>query len=489
MMAAGIQGSTTNPVNAWNLGHLPIVHRKQRSVDMHDRYRSLFGKPALASCRKEPLSAKADRAIADKNRTGRMKPVTRQDVENATEAMRGLFPATPLQLNEHLSARYGANIWLKREDLSPVRSYKIRGAFNFFRKVIASGGTGRTFVCASAGNHAQGFAFVCRHFGVPGVVFMPVTTPQQKIDKTRIFGGEFISIKLVGDFFDQCYQAARDHVEKIDGVMVPPFDHVDIIEGQATVAAEIAQQLPDGETPDLIVMPVGGGGLAAGITGYFSGLGDGAFTFAEPAGAPSLRRSIEAGTVVTLPKVDNFVDGAAVARIGDLNFAALKRFAAEQVMLIPENAICVTMTDMLNVEGVVLEPAGALSLTAIAAMDRESLAGKTIVAIVSGGNFDFERLPDVKERAMRYAGLKKYFILRLAQRPGALRDFLNLLGPDDDIARFEYLKKSARNFGSILIGIETKDPDSFKQLTENFDRAGLGFEDITENEILANLII
>ncbi|WP_267551079.1 threonine ammonia-lyase [Rhizobium rhizogenes] len=414
----------------------------------------------------------------------------KQTVLEATEAMRGLFPATPLQLNEHLSARYGAEIWLKREDLTPVRSYKIRGAFNFFRKVIAQGGTEKTFVCASAGNHAQGFAFVCRHFGVPGVVYMPVTTPQQKIDKTRIFGGEFITIKLFGDFFDQCYQAARDHVEKIDGVMVPPFDHVDIIEGQATVAAEIAEQLPEGVMPDRILLPVGGGGLAAGITSYFADrLGRDAFFFAEPAGAPSLRRSIEAGQVVTLTKVDNFVDGAAVGRIGDLNFAALKDFAAEQVKLIDENAICVTIADMLNVEGVVLEPAGALAITALETLDRDSIRGKTIVAVVSGGNFDFERLPDVKERAMRYAGLKKYFILRLAQRPGALRDFLNMLGPEDDIARFEYLKKSARNFGSILIGIETKNPDNFKELIAQFEKSGMGYEDITENDILANLII
>ncbi|MFT4180527.1 MAG: threonine ammonia-lyase [Rhizobium sp.] len=414
----------------------------------------------------------------------------KQNVPDATEAMRGLFPATPLQLNEHLSARYGAEIWLKREDLTPVRSYKIRGAFNFFRKVIAKGGTGKTFVCASAGNHAQGFAFVCRHFGVPGVVYMPVTTPQQKIDKTRMFGGDFITIKLFGDFFDQCYQAAREHVQQIDGVMVPPFDHADIIEGQATVAAEIAEQLPEGVLPDHVILPVGGGGLAAGITGYFADrLAREAFVFAEPAGAPSLRRSIEAGQVVTLTKVDNFVDGAAVGRIGDLNFAALKEFVPEQVRLIPENAVCVTITDMLNVEGVVLEPAGALAITALETMDRDAIRGKTIVAVVSGGNFDFERLPDVKERAMRYAGLKKYFILRLAQRPGALRDFLNLLGPDDDIARFEYLKKTARNFGSILIGIETKDPDNFKQLLENFETAGMGYEDITENEILANLII
>jgi threonine dehydratase len=318
--------------------------------------------------------------------------VTRQDVDRAEEALRSLFPATPLQLNDHLSARYGAEIWLKREDLSPVRSYKIRGAFNFFRKAIAEGGGERLFICASAGNHAQGFAYVCRHFGVQGVVFMPVTTPQQKIDKTRMFGAEFITIKLYGDFFDQCYQAARDHAEAAGGVMVPPFDHADIIEGQATVAAEIMQQLPDGRVPDMLVLPVGGGGLAAGITGYLKGsVPNSAFVFTEPAGAPSLKRSIEAGEVVTLSKVDNFVDGAAVARIGDLNFSALKGFAAAQVMLMPENAICVTISEMLNVEGVVLEPAGALSLTAIAAMDPQTIRGKTIVAVVSGGNFDAVR--------------------------------------------------------------------------------------------------
>lgn len=419
-----------------------------------------------------------------------MDVVTPQEVETALEAMRGLFPETPLQLNDHLSARYGANIYLKREDLTPVRSYKIRGAFNFLRKIVGDSPASTTFVCASAGNHAQGFAFVCRHFGVQGVVFMPVTTPQQKIDKTRTFGGEFITIRLFGDIFDQCYAAAREHVEAIGGYMVPPFDHGDIIEGQATVAAELVQQLPEGVTPDLVVMPVGGGGLSSGMTGYLAGrVAAENMVFCEPAGAPSLRRSLEAGAVVTLPKVDNFVDGAAVARIGDHNFAALKHFAAEQVVIVPENAICVTMTEMLNVEGVVLEPAGALSIAALDLLPPERLAGKTVVAVVSGGNFDFDRLPDVKERAMRHAGLKKYFILRLPQRPGALRDVLNLLGPEDDIARFEYLKKSARNFGSILIGIETGKRENFADLFARFDQAGLGFEDITENEILANLII
>ncbi|QCI99127.1 threonine ammonia-lyase [Agrobacterium larrymoorei] len=419
-----------------------------------------------------------------------LKIVDKLLVEAARREVRELFPETPLQLNEHLSRRYGAEIWLKREDLTPVRSYKIRGAFNFLRKAVAHAGKGKIFVCASAGNHAQGFAFACRHFGVQGVVFMPVTTPQQKIEKTRIFGGEFIKIRLVGDIFDQCYAAARQHVEDTDGYMVSPFDHEDIIEGQATVAAEIVDQLPDDVAPDMVIMPVGGGGLSSGVTGFLAGkVKSENFVFCEPTGAPSLKRSLEQGKPVTLNNVDNFVDGAAVARIGDLNFEALKQYSSEQVQLIPENAICVTMIEMLNLEGVVLEPAGALSIAALEQLGREKLEGKRVICVVSGGNFDFERLPDVKERAMRYTGVKKYFILRLPQRPGALRDFLNLLGPDDDVARFEYLKKSARNFGSILIGIETTSRENFTGLFERFEAAGLGYEDITENEILANLII
>lgn len=414
-----------------------------------------------------------------------------EDVITAKLALRDLFEATPLQRNVHLSNVFEADIYLKREDLTPVRSYKLRGAFNFMRKEIAVGHSDRIFVCASAGNHAQGFAFCCRHFGVHGVIFMPVTTPQQKIEKTKTFGEGYIRIELVGDIFDVCYATARRFVEDNDGVMVPPFDHPDIIEGQATVAAEIADAWPEADAdPDLIVMPVGGGGLSAGITGYFKDrLPDDCFVFTEPCGAPSLKRSLQAGEIVALDEVDNFVDGAAVARIGDANFEALKRFSADQVILVPENAICVTMNEMLNVEGVVLEPAGALALTALRQMDPQAIRGRKIVVLVSGGNFDFDRLPDVKERAMRYSGLKKYLILRLPQRPGALKDFLGLLGPEDDIARFEYLKKSARNFGSILIGIETSRPDNFAVIFENLERNGLKYQDITENEILANLII
>ncbi len=346
------------------------------------------------------------------------------------------------------------------------------------------------FVCASAGNHAQGFAFVCRHFARKGVVFMPVTTPQQKIDKTRLFGGEFVEIKLVGDFFDDCYRAAIDFCETGGGHMVPPFDHKDIIEGQATVGYEIATQMPGAHTPDIIMLPVGGGGLSAGVTRYFTEQGgEPRFVFCEPAGAPSLKESLVGGRRVKLPNVDNFVDGAAVAEIGREPFRHLKGYTEDAVRLIPENRLCATMIEMLNVEGVVLEPAGALAIDALKDFSKKEIRGKTIVLVVSGGNFDFERLPDVKERALRFEGLKKYFVFRFPQRPGALRDFLQLLGPDDDITRFEYLKKSARNFGSVLIGIETKDRRNFDILAKRFHDAGWAYQDITDNETIAGLVI
>jgi threonine dehydratase len=409
-------------------------------------------------------------------------------VSVAAKAIRTLFPETPLQENDYLSKKTGAHVFLKREDLTPVRSYKIRGAFNFFRKELADGEAPSLFVCASAGNHAQGFAFVCRHFARKGVVFMPVTTPQQKIDKTRLFGGEFVEIRLVGDFFDDCYRAAIDFCAASSGHMVPPFDHKDIIEGQATVGYEIAEQ--SARMPDIIVLPVGGGGLSAGVTRYFAEQGRAPrFVFCEPAGAPSLKESLAGGRRVKLPKVDNFVDGAAVAEIGREPFRHLKDFAEDAVRLIPENRLCATMIEMLNVEGVVLEPAGALAIDALKDFPKKEIRGKTVVLVVSGGNFDFERLPDVKERALRFEGLKKYFVFRFPQRPGALRDFLQLLGPDDDITRFEYLKKSARNFGSVLIGIETKDRRNFDVLAKRFHDAGWAYQDITDNETIAGLVI
>jgi len=406
------------------------------------------------------------------------------NARTATVAMRTLFDPTPLQRNDHLSAHYEADIWLKREDLSPVRSYKIRGALNAMRKVVDHQDV---FVCASAGNHAQGVAFVCRHFGVNGVIFMPVTTPQQKVNKTRIFGGENIEIRLIGDYFDDTLASAQSYCADVGAHFLAPFDDVDVIEGQASVAVEMLEQL--GSAPDMVVLPVGGGGLSSGIKSYLSEQApDTALRYVEPEGGASLTAAIAASKPVTLNKVDSFVDGAAVARIGKENFKVLKDIPAESILLAPEDRICTTMVEMLNVEGIVLEPAGALSVDALPSLENQ-VKGKTIVCVTSGGNFDFERLPEVKERAQRYLGLKKYFVLRLPQRPGALKDFLSILGPDDNIARFEYLKKSARNFGSVLIGIETSDANNFATLFGKMEDAGFTYSDITNDETVAEFII
>lgn len=404
--------------------------------------------------------------------------------EAATKLMRDVFPATPLQRNDHLSAKYGADIWLKREDLSPVRSYKLRGAFNAMRKVLAVDPDQEVFVCASAGNHAQGVAYMCRHFEKRGVIFMPVTTPQQKIMKTKMFGGAFVEVRLVGDYFDDTLASAQAFCTEQYAHFLSPFDDEDVIEGQASVAVEMVRQL--GRMPDVLVLPVGGGGLSSGMYSYLGASCD--YCFVEPSGAPSLKRALEASAPTDVSPVNTFVDGAAVAQIGARTFARLKSVDPEKVICIPEDRLCTTLVDLLNVEGIVLEPAGALALEALNDV-KDQIAGKTVVCVASGGNFDFERLPEVKERAQRYLGIKKYFILRLPQRPGALKDFLNLLGPDDDIARFEYLKKSARNFGSVLIGIETLHPDNFDAFLGRLDDEGFIYTDITQDETVAQFVI
>ncbi len=398
----------------------------------------------------------------------------------AEQAMRSVFPATPLQRNAHLSDRYGADIWLKREDLSPVRSYKIRGAYNAMRKQQGQ----ELFVCASAGNHAQGVAFMCKHLGVKGVIFMPVTTPQQKIQKTRIFGGDNIEVHLSGDYFDDTLAAAQAWCAKEGGHFLSPFDDEDVIEGQASLAVEIEEQL--GRVPDHVILPVGGGGMSSGVATWF---GDRTHClFVEPKGGACLHAAMAAGHPVALDHVDNFVDGAAVGKIGAKPFELLKDRHLSDVLVLSEDRICTTMIEMLNVEGIVLEPAGALAIEAVADV-QSFIRGKTVVCVTSGGNFDFERLPEVKERAQRYSGVKKYFILRLPQRPGALKEFLGILGPEDDIARFEYMKKSARNFGSVLIGIETRKPENFARLFAHLDEAGFTYTDITEDETLAQFVI
>lgn len=412
------------------------------------------------------------------------------NVAGAVSTLRNIFPETPFQKNDFLSQKYAAEIYLKREDLTPVRSYKIRGAFNFVSSMLDEVAPQTAFVCASAGNHAQGLAFVCRHFQRRAVIFMPVTTPQQKIDKTRSFGRDYVEIRLTGDTFDQCYAAAQSFVAEGGGIMSPPFDDMRIITGQAGVAYEMASQWNALQEPNLIIAPVGGGGLASGISLFLQEKGwKTTLRFAEPQGAPSLYGSLREQRRIKLEKMDTFVDGAAVAEIGAVNFDLLRNYAPEDIILVPENRLCATMTQMLNVEGIVLEPAGALAIDALKSLDREYIKNKRIVLIISGGNFDFERLPEVKERALRFEGLKKYYIFRFPQRPGALRAFLDLLGPEDDVARFEYLKKSARNFGSVLIAIETKHGENFVQLHERFIKAGWAYKDITDDQILSDFII
>ena len=379
---------------------------------------------------------------------------------------------------------YDADIWLKREDLAPVRSYKLRGAFNAMRKAMTAAPELTHFVCASAGNHAQGVAFMCQHFGVRGTIFMPVTTPQQKIDKTRIFGGGQVQIELVGDYFDDTLAAAQSYCAQAGAHFLSPFDDENVIEGQASVAVEIEAQL--GRLPDRIVLPVGGGGLSAGTRSYFGTRCN--MTFVEPVGGACLHAALLNRGPVDLDKVDTFADGAAVGRIGMRTFARLCDVAVSDTVQIPEDRICTTMLDMLNIEGVVLEPAGALAIDALKDIS-DAVRGKTVVCIASGGNFDFERLPEVKERAQKFAGLKKYFVLRMPQRPGALKEFLSLLGPDDDISRFEYLKKSARNFGSVLIGIETKDPANFDRFFQDLQTRGFTYNDITNDDLLAQFLI
>ncbi len=413
-----------------------------------------------------------------------------QKVETVKESLRSLFPATPLQYNHFLSKKYEADIYIKREDLTPVRSYKIRGAFNLISSILEADKSANEaqFVCASAGNHAQGFAYACKFFKVKGTVFMPVTTPQQKINKTRVFGGKYVEIKLIGDIFDQAYIAAQEFCKEVNGTLVPPFDHPKIIEGQATVAAEILNQIKD--PIDYLVMPVGGGGLSAGASEFFRAASPQTkLICCEPAGAPSLAKNLTEKKHFSLDSIDTFVDGASVALIGEHNYEILSKNIKEPVKLVPENRLCSTLLEFLNHEGIVLEPAGALSIDVLKNFDPAELKNKTIVCIASGGNFDFERLPEVKERSMKYEGLKKYFILRLPQRPGALREFLNLLGPNDDISRFEYLKKSSKNFGSILLGIETSNRDNFETLRETMEQHGFRMKDVTHDEILADFII
>jgi threonine dehydratase len=405
--------------------------------------------------------------------------------EEAKKRLSKVAIRTPLQLNPNLSRRYQANIYLKREDLQVVRSYKIRGAYNMMSSLpeeqLAKG-----VVCASSGNHAQGFAYSCKKLNVKGVVFMPAITPNQKINQTKMFGGSNIEVKLTGDTFDECADAAKEYTEKNDMTFIPPFDDYRIIEGQATVGMEILEDLQE---IDYLFVPIGGGGLAAGAGSYFKAFSPHTKIIgAEPQGAPSLHEALKAGQPITLDTIDRFVDGASVKRTGDITFSICKE-VVDDLRLVPEGKICSTILKLYNEDAIVVEPAGALSISGLDYY-ADAIKGKTVVCIVSGGNNDIDRMQEIKERSLQYEGLKHYFLIRFAQRPGALKEFVNhVLGPDDDITRFEYMQKHNKETGPALVGIELKNRKDYDALLSNMNTWHMNYTELNKNDNLFGYLV
>jgi threonine dehydratase len=379
-------------------------------------------------------------------------PLSAADIDGAAKRIAGVVAPTPLQLSERLSAATGASVYLKREDLQSVRSYKLRGAYNLLVQLseeeIAAG-----VVCSSAGNHAQGFAYACRALGIHGRVYVPAKTPRQKRDRIRYHGGDFVELIVGGSTYDLAAAAALDDVARTGATLVPPYDDLRTMAGQGTVAVEMLDQLDD--EPDLVVVPVGGGGCISGITTYLAErTANTSVLGVEPAGAAAMMAALAAGEPVTLDHVDQFVDGAAVSRAGTLTYAALAA-AGDMVSIttVDEGAVCTAMIDLYQNEGIIAEPAGALSVAALLEADVEP--GSVVVCLISGGNNDVSRYGEVLERSLVHLGLKHYFLVDFPQEPGALRRFLDeVLGPNDDITLFEYVKRNNRDFGEALVGIE-----------------------------------
>lgn len=405
--------------------------------------------------------------------------------EEALERIKDVINRTPLQYNQQLSERFGANVYLKREDLQVVRSYKLRGAFNKISR-LDSGQRTKGVVCASAGNHAQGVAFSCKKMGIKGVIFMPEPTPRQKVSQTEMFGNGYIEIVLIGDTFDDCQAAALAYTEQHGMTFIPPFDDLDIIEGQGTVGVEILQDLPD---VDIVIIPIGGGGLGSGTGHYLRKTKPDTKLFGvEPEGAASLKAAIKHGKPITLENINRFVDGAAVKRIGDLTYLFCSTIL-DDVRLIPEGKICTSILELYNKDAIVAEPAGAL---AVAALDfyREEIKGKNVVCIISGGNNDIDRMGEIKELSLLYEGLKHYFIVRFPQRPGALKLFVSeVLGPHDDITRFEFIKKTQREHGPALVGIELKNASDYQSLLERMRSNRFDFKEINNDKNLFEYLV
>jgi len=384
------------------------------------------------------------------------------DFEAAYERLKGVVKRTPLEYNAGLSAKYDCEIYLKREDLQVVRSYKLRGAYNMISQLNAEQ-LSRGVVCASAGNHAQGVAFSCRRLGTQGVIFMPQITPKQKVKQTEMFGNGNVEIILTGDTFDDCLQEALAYTEAHGMTFIPPFDTYAVIEGQGTVGVEVLQDLPDAE---VVIMPVGGGGLASGVGSYMKEQNPNILLIGvEPEGAPSMVAAFENKQPVTLKEIDRFVDGAAVKRVGSFTYQICSEIL-DEMLLVPEGKVCTTILKLYNEDAIVVEPAGALSV-AVLDLCKEQIRGKKVVCIISGGNNDIDRMQEIKEKSLLYEGLKHYFIVTFPQRPGALKLFVNnVLGPGDDITRFEFIKKTARENGPALVGIELKSADDYPALLQ-----------------------
>lgn len=414
------------------------------------------------------------------------KTVTVENVLIAHQFLKDVVAHTPLQKNDYLSEKYGATIYLKREDLQHVRSFKLRGAYYKIKSIEEEA---REFgvVCASAGNHAQGVAYACAQLGIFGHIFMPTTTPKQKINQVKMFGREFVEVILSGDTFDDSAKSAQAFSETENHIFIHPFDDVDIIAGQGTVAVEIMNDI---ERPiDYIFGSIGGGGLMAGVSTYIKNLSPTTKVIGvEPAGAASMMAAFKEANPVHLPKIDKFVDGAAVQCVGQFTYQICQQFM-DDIVAVPEGKVCTHILELYNKLAVVAEPAGALS---VAALDfyKDAIKGKSVVCIISGGNNDISRMQEIKEKSLIHEGLLYYFIVSFPQRAGALRQFLTeVLGPEDDITTFEYTKKNNKESGPALVGIELKRPNDYAALIERFQSNGFEYMEVNNDSTLFSLLV
>ncbi|CAM4093931.1 threonine dehydratase [Lederbergia lenta] len=409
-----------------------------------------------------------------------------EDILIAYQRLKDLVAHTPLQKNERLSEKYDCHVYVKREDLQHVRSFKLRGAF-YKIKTIEIEAREKGIICASAGNHAQGVAFACANLGINGKIFMPQTTPRQKIDQVKMFGKDQIEIVLIGDTFDDASMSAAACAEEEGRIFIHPFDDQDVIAGQGTVAVEI---MNDTEEPlDFVFGSIGGGGLMSGVSTYIKNVSPHTRMIGvEPAGAGSMKAAFENNGVLALDKVDKFVDGAAVKCVGQNNYDICRKYL-DDIVLVPEGKVCTTILDLYNQHAIIAEPAGALP---IAALDfyKDEIKGKSVVCVISGGNNDIGRMQEIKEKSMIYEGLLYYFIVNFPQRAGALREFLDdVLGPDDDITTFEYTKKNNKESGPGLVGIELKRKEDYHGLIERMNQKGFSCTEIDKDSRLFHLLI